>query len=134
MVDDDPGIFELMCAVADRHPLVDVVAGATSPEEALVLSRRTPPDAILLDHHFPTADLPELEPLLGNTPMRGMTGLEAVEFLRAAAPAAVIAIYSCNQGLAGSAENSGADMYLVKGPNASAALDEVARAAIRRRG
>src|SRR5256885_7988952 len=64
VVDDDPGIIELMSAVAKSHPLVEVVAGARSPEEALAVSRHSPPDAILLDHHFPTAQPAEL-----NAPM-----------------------------------------------------------------
>jgi hypothetical protein len=63
-----------------------------------------------------------------------MTGLEAVEFLRSSAPAAVIAIYSGNPGLADSAENSGADLFIMKGRDARATLDEVAEEVIRRRG
>ena len=92
VVDDDPEIFEVFRAVATLHPTIDLV-GATSPEEAMVLSRETPPDAILLDHSFPTAGIVEHSdvPTRAN---RGMTGLEAVEFLRSAAPDAVIAIYT----------------------------------------
>lgn len=66
--------------------------------------------------------------------MRGLSGLEAVEFLRAVAPEAVIAVYTGTTGLDGSVENSGADMYLMKGPDPRSTLDEVAEHVRRRRG
>ncbi len=66
-------------------------------------------------------------------PLRGLSGLEAVEFLRAVAPDAVIAIYSGNTSLAGSAVNSGADLYLVKGLDPRDVLDQVALAAKNKR-
>jgi ActR/RegA family two-component response regulator len=58
--------------------------------------------------------------------MRGLSGLEAVEFLRAVAPDAVIAVYTGTTGLEDSVENSGADMYLLKGIDLRATLDELA--------
>lgn len=131
VVDDDPDIVELFRAVAYDDPVVELV-GAASPEEAMVLSREAPPDAILLDHSFPTAGIVESS----DTPSRsnrGMTGLEAVEFLRAAAPEAVIVIYTGSRGLNESVQNAGADMYMVKGPNPKAVLEEVADRARQRR-
>lgn len=131
VVDDDPEIFELFRAVAILNPAVDLV-GAASPEEAMALSREEPPDAILLDHSFPTAGIAENAdvPTRAN---RGMTGLEAVEFLRSAAPHAVIAIYTGSHGLDESAEHAGADLYLVKGPNPGAVLEELTDRARQRR-
>ena len=123
VVDDDPEIVEVFRAVAHGNPSVELV-GATSPEEAMALSREAPPDAILLDHSFPTAELVEPTDAPARS-SRGMTGLEAVEFLRSAAPEAVIAIYTGSLGLSESVENAGADMYVVKGPNPRAVLEEV---------
>lgn len=130
VVDDDPAIFEVFQALANDHPTVELM-GAASPEEAMALSRDEPPDAILLDHNFPTAGIVEHSdvPTRAN---RGMSGLEAVEFLRSAAPDAVIAIYTGSRGLDESAEHAGADLYLVKGPNPRDALDAVTDQARRR--
>jgi DNA-binding NarL/FixJ family response regulator len=135
VIDDDPDLCEVLRVVSDDHPVVDWVGAASSPEEAVSLSREHSPDAILLDHHFLTAEPPEPDEAAGSRRvMRGLSGLEAVEFLRAVAPNAVIAVYTGTTGLAGSVENSGADMYLVKGPDLRAALDEVAEQVRRRRG
>jgi DNA-binding NarL/FixJ family response regulator len=135
VIDDDPDIIEVLKAIADHHPTVEVVGAASCPEEAVAQSRDAPPDAILLDHYFLTAEPAEEDhdSALGRRPMRGMSGLEAVEFLRAVAPDAVIAVYTGMTGLAGSVENSGADLYLMKGPNPREALDEVAAYVARRR-
>ena len=131
LVDDDPEIVELFRSVAKQDPTVELV-GATSPEEAMVLSREAPPDAILLDHNFPTANMVERSDAATRA-NRGMTGLEAVEFLRSAAPDAVIAIYTASSGLDESVHNSGADLYVVKGPDPGAVLDEVSDRARQRR-
>lgn len=131
VVDDDPEIFAVFRAAADRHPVVDLV-GATSPEEAILVSRDEPPDAILLDHSFPTANLVEHTDVPTRA-SRGMTGLEAVEFLRSAAPDAVIAIYTGSRGLEDSVEHAGADLYLVKGPDPKSILEELADRALHRR-
>ena len=131
VVDDDPDIVELFRAVANGQPTIELV-GATSPEEAMTLSREAPPDVIVLDHSFPTAGIVEnIEvPTRAN---RGMTGLEAVEFLRSTAPDAVIAIFTGSRGLDESAEHAGADLYLVKGLDLRAVLDEVTDRARQRR-
>ena len=134
VIDDDPDLCEVLRVVSDHHPVVEWVGAASSPEEAVSLSRQNSPDAILLDHHFLTAEPPEPDSAGGaRSQMRGLSGLEAVEFLRAVAPDAVIAVYTGTAGLAGSVEHSGADMYLVKGPDPRAALDEVAEYVQRRR-
>ncbi|HEV3226775.1 MAG TPA: hypothetical protein VGZ52_08065, partial [Acidimicrobiales bacterium] len=98
VVDDDPLIFELFLALAARHPAVELL-GAASPEEAMAMSRAEPPDAILLDHNFPTAEYPRSDDSVLSRMSRGLTGLEAVEYLRAAAPNAVITIYTGATGL-----------------------------------
>jgi CheY-like chemotaxis protein len=131
VVDDDPEIFEVFRAVADHDPVIDLV-GASSPEEAMAVSREVPPDAILLDHNFPTANIVEHTDVPTRA-SRGMTGLEAVEFLRSAAPDAVIAIYTGSRGLEDSVENAGADLYLVKGPDPKTVLGELADRARQRR-
>jgi len=124
VVDDDPEICALFRAIADTDPSIDIVA-ASSPEEAMGLSRDQPPDAILLDHSFPTAEILEHADVATRA-NRGMTGLEAVEFLRSTAPDAVIAIFTGSADLADSVEHAGADLYLVKGPSPRAVLDQLA--------
>jgi DNA-binding NarL/FixJ family response regulator len=134
VIDDDPDICELLRVVSEHHPMIDFVAGVSSPEAAVSVSRQSSPDAILLDHHFLTAEPEPERPTAGRRAMRGLSGLEAVEFLRAVAPGAVIAVYTGTAGLEESVLNAGADMYLLKGPDARAALDEVAAHVVRRRG
>jgi DNA-binding response OmpR family regulator len=134
VIDDDPDICELLRVVSEHHPVIDFVAGVSSPEAAVAVVRQSSPDAILLDHHFLSAEPPEPRAPAGiPRAIRGLTGLEAIEFLRAVAPAAVIAVYTGTTGLEGSVLNAGADMYLVKGPNPRAALDEVAAHVVRQR-
>lgn len=135
VIDDDPDICELLRVMSEHHPTIDFVAGVSSPEEAVAASRKSAPDAILLDHHFMTAEPPELEGATGARPTtRGLSGLEAIEFLRAVAPQAVIAVYTGTTGLEESVLNAGADMYLVKGPDARIALDALAAHVVRHRG
>ena len=127
VIDDDPDICAVLRVVAAGHPLIEWVGSANSPEAAVPLSRESSPDAILLDHHFLSAEPPEAERSTGSRrPMRGLSGLEAVEFLRAVAPNAVIAVYTGTSGLGDSVENSGADMYLLKGIDPRATLDQLA--------
>ncbi|MEY2432074.1 MAG: hypothetical protein QOC92_1799 [Acidimicrobiaceae bacterium] len=135
VIDDDPDLIEVLTVIARDHPAVELVGAATSPEEAVAQSRDAAPDAILLDHYFCTAEPLEHDgsSAQDRRTMRGMSGLEAVEFLRAVAPDAVIAVYTGMTGLAGSVENSGADLYLMKGPNPRDALDEVADFVVARR-
>ena len=135
VIDDDPDLCEVLRVLAHHHPAVEWIGAANSPEEAVLLSRENSPDAILLDHHFLTSEPPKLrDPGGTHRPMRGLSGLEAVEFLRAVAPNAVIAVYTGTKGLAGSVENAGADMYFVKGSDPRATLDEVAEHVQRRKG
>jgi DNA-binding NarL/FixJ family response regulator len=135
VIDDDADLCEVLRVVSEHHPLVDLVGAANSPEAAVSLSREHSPDAILLDHHFLTAEPPELrDPGVPRRTMRGLSGLEAVEFLRAVAPNAVIAVYTGTKGLADSVENAGADMYLLKGADPRSALNEVAEHVRRHRG
>jgi DNA-binding NarL/FixJ family response regulator len=134
VIDDDPDLCEVMRVISNHHPVVDWVGAASSPEEAVALSRQHAPDAILLDHHFLTAEPPKIEATASRHPMRGMSGLEAVEFLRAVAPQAVIAVYTGTTGLDESVENSGADLYLMKGRDPRETLDEVTEYVRRRKG
>jgi DNA-binding NarL/FixJ family response regulator len=134
VIDDDPDICEVLRVISEAHPHVDWVGAASSPEDAVPLSREHSPDAILLDHRFLTAEPPEPDGAGSPRAPRGLSGLEAVEFLRAVAPDAVIAVYTGTTGLADSVENAGADLYLLKGPDPRASIDEVAEHVRRRRG
>ena len=131
VVDDDPDIVEMLLALSARNPTVEVM-GASTPEIAMSVSRHEPPDVILLDHHFRGPQPPDLDDSAARQG-RGLSGLEAVEFLRAAAPDALIAIYTGAAGLADSAEHAGADLYLEKGLDPGSMLDEVAGRARQRR-
>lgn len=133
VIDDDPDIWEVVRAVSSEHPVLDVVATAATPEEGLAITRQSEPDAILLDHHFESEHgKGELAPDASRAP-RGLSGLEAVEFLRASAPNSVIALYSGVPGLHESAEHAGADVYVQKGPDLRGVLDDLAARAIEKR-
>jgi DNA-binding response OmpR family regulator len=135
VIDDDSDLCEMLRLICDQHPVVDWLGAASSPEEAVSLSRQHLPDAILLDHHFLSAEPADLDTTReSRRAIRGLSGLEAVEFLRAVAPDAVIAVYTGTEGLGESVENSGADMYLMKGRDPRATLDEVAAHVRRRKG
>lgn len=126
VIDDDPDICEVLRLVAERHPHIDWLGASPSPEDAVTLCRASPPDAILLDHYFVSAEPVEVPPHNApRRPMRGLSGLEAVEYLRAVAPAAVIALHTGAAGLDESVEHSGADLYLRKGGDPAATLDAV---------
>lgn len=135
VIDDDPDICEVLRVVATHHPGIDWVGSAHSPEEAVPICRASPPDAILLDHYFMSAE--PAEPTTPDAPrraMRGLSGLEAVEYLRAVAPDAVIAVHTGAAGLGESVLHSGADLYLRKGVDPRSTLDEVADHLRQRRG
>ena len=134
VIDDDLDICEVLRVVAEHHPDVAWVGSCTSPEDAVALCRANPPDAILLDHYFTSAEPGEaVPPDASRSPMRGLSGLEAVEYLRAVAPEAVIAVHTGAAGLGESVEHSGADLYLRKGGDPRAAIDDVVGHVLRRR-
>jgi DNA-binding NarL/FixJ family response regulator len=135
VIDDDPDICEVLRVVAEHHADLEWVGSYPTPEDAVTICRTDPPDAILRDHYFTSAEPAEALPAVApRGPMRGLSGLEAVEYLRAVAPSAVIAVYTGAAGLGESVEHSGADLYVLKGGEPRAVLDEVAQHVRRRRG
>jgi DNA-binding NarL/FixJ family response regulator len=130
VIDDDPDIWAMVEAFSEEHPHVDLVGTAATPEEGLALTREANPDAILLDHSFPPR---EVAPQPWDRILHGMSGLEAVEYLRAAAPQAVIALFTGVSGLQRSVEHSGADMYVMKGIDLRDVFDNMAYRALERR-
>jgi len=135
VIDDDLDICEVLRVVATHHPSIEWIGSALSPEEAVPMCRASRPDAILLDHHFMSAEPAEPSAPDGpRRPIRGLSGLEAVEYLRAVAPDAVIAVHTGAAGLGASVMHSGADLYLRKGVDPNTTLDEVAEHIRQRRG
>jgi DNA-binding NarL/FixJ family response regulator len=134
VIDDDSDLCEVMRVVALHDPGIEWVGSSPSPEEAVALCRTSPPDAILLDHYFVSAEPTDTGGPDGpRQPIRGLSGLEAVEYLRAVAPDAVIAVHTGAAGLGESVAHSGADLYLRKGVDPRATLEAVAEQVQRRR-
>jgi DNA-binding NarL/FixJ family response regulator len=128
LIDDDPDVWAVVQAAVADHPRVDLVGTAATPEEGLAMTRDTDPQGILLDHRFEPP--PDVDATTRWNKHHGLSGLEAVEFLRAAAPRAVIALYTGVSGLRASAEHSGADLYVLKGGDLHGVLDSMADAAM----
>ncbi len=106
-----------------------------SPEDAVALCRANPPDAILLDHYFTSAEPAEPPPSDASPRrMRGLSGLEAVEYLRAVVPHGGDRGLHRGGGARGERRALRRDLYLRKGGEPHAALDEVVQHVLRRRG
>lgn len=109
VVDDHPVVREGLVAILEDDPEFQVAGSVGSAEEALALAPRARPDVVLLDLELP-----------------GMSGVDAIPGLAAAAPGArivVLTAYDTDERVLG-AVRAGARGYLLKGSPA----EEIARA------
>ncbi len=109
VVDDHPVVREGLVAILEDDPEFEVAGSVGSAEEALALAPRARPDVVLLDLELP-----------------GMSGVDAIPGLAAAAPRArvvVLTAYDTDERVLG-AIRAGARGYLLKG----APAEEIARA------
>ena len=110
VVDDDPVVRMAVRLAVESDGRFALVGEASDAPTAMDLVREQRPEAVVLDHMLvpggPSPHGRREEP---------STGLSAVEYLRAIAPATVVAIYSGKSGLEVSARNAGADLYVEKG-------------------
>ena len=100
VVDDDPGVRELLVEILERDARLRVAGEACDGADAVEAVARLKPDAIILDHQMP-----------------GMTGLQVLPVLRRQAPNAVVVMLSGtpNPDFARLATEAGADAYFPKG-------------------
>lgn len=101
-VDDHPMVLEGISSFIGKQPDMDLVATATSGEQAVVLFRQLVPDLTLMDLRLP-----------------GMSGLEAIRRIRAVEPHAKIIVLTMFHGDEDihRALNAGASTYLLKDVN-----------------
>src|SRR5688572_4405886 len=116
LVDDSDIMRVTVRARADADERFQVVGEANNGALAIELTRSLKPDVIVIDHQMPIR-----------------TGLDSLPDLRAAAPAAVIVVYSGedDSALRRIAMDRGASAYLVKGRDT---LDDVLNLILRIRG
>lgn len=100
VVDDDPGVREMLVEILERDTRLRVAGEACDGAEAVEAVARLKPDAIILDHQMP-----------------GMTGLQVLPVLRRQAPNAVVVMLSGtpNADFSRLATEAGADAYFQKG-------------------
>jgi DNA-binding NarL/FixJ family response regulator len=116
LVDDSDILRVTVRARTDADDRFEVIGEANNGELAVELTRTLHPDVIVLDHQMPVR-----------------TGLDCLPDLRAAAPSAVIVVYSSDDdsALRRIAMDRGASAYLVKGRDT---LDDVLDIIMRIRG
>jgi len=110
VVDDDPGVRELLLELLERDARLRVAGEACDGADAVEAVARLKPDAIILDHQMP-----------------GMTGLQVLPALRRQAPNAVVVMLSGtpNPELPRLATEAGADAYFQKGTRLFDLLDTI---------
>ena len=110
VVDDDPGVREMLLEILERDARLRVAGEACDGRDAVEAVARLKPDAIILDHQMP-----------------GMTGLQVLPALRRQAPNAVVVMLSGtpNAELARLATEAGADAYFQKGTRLFDLLDTI---------
>ena len=112
VVDDEEDVLLLLDVALGLHAQVDVVGLFGDAESAIRAAGTLVPDVVVLDLSMP-----------------GMSGLDALPRLRAAAPAARIVVYSASDhpDVAKSALDAGASLFLVK---ATTSIDSVVTAVV----
>jgi DNA-binding NarL/FixJ family response regulator len=99
LVEDDGAVRELLAALLDADPDIEVVGAWADCESALGPLLARPPDVVLMDIHLP-----------------GMSGIEGIKRLRAGAPDTDILVLTIleKDDIVFSALSAGASGYLVK--------------------
>lgn len=115
VVDDEPDWIRLLETMAESESDFAVVASATSSTGLFDLVATHRPDVVILDHML---SAPPAVPVPTRRAIAPRCGLELVEHVRFIVPDATIVIFSGRSGLATSASNVGADLYIEK-PNAA---------------
>jgi two-component system NarL family response regulator len=111
-IDDHPLVRKGIEAMVRSHPDLDLVAAATSGEDALRLVDVHRPDVVLMDLQLP-----------------GLSGLEAIRSLRATHPATriiVVTLHAGDEDIA-SALRAGASTYLLKDVECEELADVIRR-------
>ncbi len=111
VVDDQAPFRRAARAVLRETPAFELIAEATSGEEAVAAARELGPDVVLMDVNMP-----------------GMGGVEATRCILAARPETLVVLLSSYEEAPGAADGSGAAGYVAKGDFGTRALEEVLRA------
>jgi DNA-binding NarL/FixJ family response regulator len=101
---------------AARTLEVDVVAEAPEPAEGIVLARSAGPDAILVDDKLAPTSWGHRA--TSHRTLGTLSGLEAVAYIKQAAPTAVVVVCTSRSGIDRSAHNAGADLCLQRAESA----------------
>jgi two-component system, NarL family, invasion response regulator UvrY len=111
VVDDQAPFRRAARAVLREMPAFELIAEATSGEEAVAAARELEPELVLMDINMP-----------------GMGGVEATRCIVATRPETVVVLLSSYQDAPRAAGGSGAAGYLPKGEFGTRVLEDVWRA------
>ena len=114
-LDDDPDMVDLLRLAIRQQPDFTLVAATSDPAAITDLLREHRPDVVILDHVLD----PHSPDVIREFRQRGVvppaqSGLEIVEYIRAALPETTIVIFTGVQGLGRAARNVGADVCIEK--------------------
>ena len=108
VVDDQAPFLRAARAVLGEASEFDLIAAATSGEEAVAVARALEPDLVLMDVNMP-----------------GMGGVEATRRILAARPDTIVVLLSSYEDAPAEADGSGAAAYIAKGEFGRRVLEEV---------
>ena len=111
VVDDHAPFLRAARAVLDEAPRFDLIAEATSGEEAVTAARDLEPDLVLMDVNMP-----------------GIGGVEATRRIVAARPETVVLLLSSYEHAPAEADGSGVAAYVPKGEFGRAVLEAFGQA------
>lgn len=126
VLDDEPDMRDVIAEMASADGGFEVVGSVADAEAALDVARQHRPDVALIDHHLasPMHGIPDS----GTARLNRMSGMEIVEYLRAARDDMLIVVHTGRPGLRSTATNAGADLCIEKGGNPADLLAEIKKA------